>query len=100
MSFDFSQFLQDVGANLGVSDQEDLAGIAAKGIFDGVARIKDEASQQGSNPPIVTPTAYVERRLQDMKVFGFSLTGNQVLALKVGGVMIGGLMLYKLIRRR
>lgn len=100
MDFDFGGFITDVAGELGISDQGDLAAVAAKGLSDGAARIKDSASQQAPNLPTVAPTAYVTSQAGNLKVLGFSLTANQLTALKLGAAVVGGLLVYKMIARK
>jgi hypothetical protein len=104
VDFDFGDFIGQVVGQVGGGDGDDpfgnLASIASKAIDDGAARVTSSPSAVAPNAPVVRPTAYVNAQLPNLNVLGFSLSPNQAKLLKVGGVVLLGVVAYKMLKRR
>jgi hypothetical protein len=104
MDFNFGDFIGQVVGQVGGGDGSDpvdnLASIAAKAIDDGAARVTTSASQQGSNPPVVAPTAYAAANAGSQKVLGIALSPNQLTMLKIGGGIVVVVVILKMMKRR
>ena len=97
MAFEINDFLGNVAksANIDLSEAG-LANIIGKNLRPTLARVKDSASQQGSNPPVVAPTQYVKEQNQNNAVEAVSDFGA-----KYGiyiALVIGGLIVWKYVR--
>lgn len=66
MDFNFDSIIGGVLGNYGLDSSQGIANAITQGLNTTAARVKNEPSQVAYNPPVVTPTPYVQERLAQL----------------------------------
>ncbi len=97
---DLGAVLGDTAEALGIDSSEGIAGVIAKNVNEGIARLKPGQSAVAANPPVAQPTQYVAQQAGNVPILGVSLSANQGKILMIAGVGLFAVLCWKLLRKK